>query len=300
MAGSPVVPSSVAISTLVCTLKLLRCFLLAYLLAQDRPSRQSIPGRERTRHPQTTGPALSRQDPTCLTPVQWPAWPLPPTYMYHHPWSYIFFIQTWSTFSSLETIFEMLALCLVCGRLPGVNSLVFCNHSSVCSWPGHKEGCQSTWLLGSQTEQGWPLTVTRSEAERHMVGRRERKLLQGGPHREDGRVMSQRRSPKCWKYIQGYIRKMGKREGVPAGRQPRLNLSLSGSPSGVGSFWLRAVPVAWGGSFRSLQGMLCPQGLPLEPRDKLERTQLESPRSKLRQPWSSFLPLDFVSREVRN
>lgn len=140
----------------------------------------------------------------------------------------------------METIFETLVLCLVCGRLPGVNSLMFCDHSSVCSWPGHREGSQSTWLLGSQTEQGWPLTVTRSEAERHMAGRRERKLFQGGPHREDGRATSQRPSPECWKYVQGYIRKMGgKREGVPAGRLPRLNLSLSGSPSGVGSFWLR-------------------------------------------------------------
>ena len=50
-----------------------------------------------------------------------------------------------------------------------------------------------------------------------------------------------------------------------------------------------AVLLVRGGSFGSHQGMLCPQGLLPEPRDKLERrTQQESLKSQWRQPGSSF------------
>lgn len=50
-----------------------------------------------------------------------------------------------------------------------------------------------------------------------------------------------------------------------------------------------------GGSFGFHQGVVCPQGLLPEPRNKLQRTQLASQRSEWRQPQSSLLPHKYPS-----
>lgn len=124
---------------------------------------------------------------------------------------------------------------------------------------------KSTWLWGFQTVQVPPFTADKIQRQRDVWwGDKE---FQWGWYREDRRLPSQRRCPKCCTYFQVYISKMwGKGGWVRAREQWRSNLLLCWNQSRVVSCWLRAVLIAWGGCFDCSLGMLCLQALLPEPR----------------------------------
>lgn len=115
-------------------------------------------------------------------------------------------------------------------------------------------------------------------------------LIQCGQCRED-RLASQRRSPKCSKSFQVYIRRIG----AKVGGRLQVGLSIVVMDSVTARVLLaRGRPCCLRGSFGSRYGRLRPRGLLCEP-----RAQLGSLRSRGRQPKSSFGTTDDCGDIIR-
>lgn len=145
--------------------------------------------------------------------------------------------------------------------------------------------CRSTWFQGSQKDWVEPLTAEKIQRQRAKGWGNQKGiyLLQ----LEDNGLVSQRLFPKWWKYFLVYMRKMWDKGVGPCRWAVRVKWSLSWTQL-LGRVLLAQDSPRCLSSFGYHQGMLCSQGLLPELRDKLERTQLKSMRSKWRPPKSSF------------
>ena len=93
------------------------------------------------------------------------------------------------------------------------------------------------------------------------VRKQESNLFQWSHHQENSSLTSQRRSPKCQRCFQVYIRKLWDKGRRVLQVKWRSSWSRSWSQSRAGSCWLRVALTTWGGSFHSHQGMICPRCL---------------------------------------